>query len=223
MILEIISIFFYRNKKIIFDNFSLKLKKSQLMILIGKNGVGKSSLFDLISGILKPEKGVIKINNIPIENLENTKRKIFLYLPHKDSLKNHLTIQENLSNWLIVSEHKMCNELVRKALTYFNITELRHNYVGNLSQGQRKKVMLSKLLLTSCKFWLLDEPFNGLDIDSVRKVKSLIKNNLKTGGSVLLSSHTNQSFQKSRKVHILQAKKSNEGIFPKFDNWEEIL
>lgn len=223
MILEIISIYFYRNKRIIFDNFSLKLKKSQLMILIGKNGVGKSSLFDLISGILKPERGIIKINNIPIENLENTKRKTFLYLPHKDSLKNHLTIQENLSNWLIVSDNKICNELVNKALTYFNITELRHNYVGNLSQGQRKKVLLSKLLLSNCKFWLLDEPFNGLDADSVRKVKKLIQNNLKTGGSVILSSHTDQSFKKSKKVHILKAKKSNDGIFPKFDNWKEIL
>ena len=62
------------------------------MILIGKNGVGKSSLFDLITGILKPIKGEIKINNVPVEDLENSKRRFFLYLPHQDCLKNNLTI-----------------------------------------------------------------------------------------------------------------------------------
>ena len=58
MVLEIISVYFRRNKRLIFHNFNLKLAKSQIIILIGENGVGKSSLFDLSVGILKPEKGV---------------------------------------------------------------------------------------------------------------------------------------------------------------------
>ena len=222
MILEIISIYFYRNKRIIFNNFSLKLRKSQLMILIGKNGVGKSSLFDLITGILKPIKGEIKINNVPVEDLENSKRRFFLYLPHQDCLKNNLTIEENLLNWLIVSENKVCDSLIKKALKYFNILEARHNYVSNLSQGQRKKVMLSKLLLSDCKLWLLDEPFNGLDSDSIKKLKKLINDNLKFGGSVLLSSHINQKFKNSKKKFILKTHNTKHQIIPKFDKWDQI-
>ena len=57
MVLEIISVYFRRNKRLIFDNFNLKLRKSQIIILIGDNGVGKSSLLDIAAGILRPEKG----------------------------------------------------------------------------------------------------------------------------------------------------------------------
>ena len=74
MVLEIISVYFRRNKRLIFHNFNLKLAKSQIIILIGENGVGKSSLFDLSTGILKPEKGVIKINEIPINEIDQKKK-----------------------------------------------------------------------------------------------------------------------------------------------------
>ena len=104
MVLEIISVYFYRNKRKIFDNFNLKLKKSQIMILIGKNGVGKSSLFDLIVGILEPPSGIIKINNIPITDHYSNKRFLFTYLPHKDSLKDNLSVKENLEIWINLSE-----------------------------------------------------------------------------------------------------------------------
>ena len=79
MVLEIISVYFRRNKRLIFHNFNLKLAKSQIIILIGENGVGKSSLFDLSVGILKPEKGVIKINEIPINEID-IKKKTFVYI-----------------------------------------------------------------------------------------------------------------------------------------------
>ena len=78
MVLEIISVYFRRNKRLIFHNFNLKLAKSQIIILIGENGVGKSSLFDLSVGILKPEKGVIKINEIPVNEIDQKKKIIYI-------------------------------------------------------------------------------------------------------------------------------------------------
>ena len=76
--LEVISINLYRNKKLIFHNFNLKLAKSQTMILIGNNCVGKTSLFDLIVGVLEPDKGYVKIKNTPIKNLEIKKNSSLL-------------------------------------------------------------------------------------------------------------------------------------------------
>ena len=109
MILEIKSIYLTRNRRLIFDNFNLKLKKSQIMILLGKNGSGKTSLLDLIVGLIKPQKGRIKINGIALEELGKLKKNLFTYLPHKDSLKENLTIKENLCIWLDLSNLKYVN------------------------------------------------------------------------------------------------------------------
>ena len=139
MVLEIISVYFRRNKRLIFHNFNLKLAKSQIIILIGENGVGKSSLFDLSVGILKPEKGVIKINEIPINEIDQKKKDLFTYLPHKDSLKDYLTVEENLFNWLELIDIKIRKEKLLNSLKFFKLNNLKNNLIGNLSQGQRKK------------------------------------------------------------------------------------
>ena len=81
--LEIISVYFRRNKRLIFDNFNLKLRKSQIIILIGDNGVGKSSLLDIAAGILRPEKGTIKINKKPLNELGSDKKENLLTFPTK--------------------------------------------------------------------------------------------------------------------------------------------
>ena len=119
MVLEIISVYFRRNKRLIFNNFNLKLAKSQIIILIGENGVGKSSLFDLSVGILKPEKGVIKINEISINEIDK-KKDLFTYLPHKDSLKDYLTVEENLINWLELIDIKIRKKKLLNSLNFFN-------------------------------------------------------------------------------------------------------
>ena len=99
MILEIISINLSRNKKIIFKNFSLKIISGEIVTLIGRNGSGKTSLLEMIIGLLKPESGAIKINSINIEEIGERKRDQFIYIPYEDALKEDLTISENLQIW----------------------------------------------------------------------------------------------------------------------------
>ena len=145
--LEVISINLYRNKKLVLHNFNLKLAKSQTMILIGNNGVGKTSLFDLIVGILEPDKGYVKIENIPIKNLEIKKKFIFTYLPHKDSLKSNLTVCENLQNWINISGLIYDQNSFEKTLKYFGLYEIREFLVAKLSQGQKKKGLTIKIII----------------------------------------------------------------------------
>ena len=222
MVLEIISVYFRRNKRLIFHNFNLKLAKSQIIILIGENGVGKSSLFDLSVGILKPEKGVIKINEIPINEIDQKKKDLFTYLPHKDSLKDYLTVEENLINWLELIDIKIRKEKLLKSLKFFKLDNLKNNLIGNLSQGQRKKVSLTKLLLSKCNLWILDEPFNGLDIDSINKTKKMICNHKANGGSVLLASHSNLNIEGSKRIFIKSPKLKISNKIANFDTWENI-
>ena len=222
MVLEIISVFFYRNKRLIFDNFNLKLKKSQTMILIGSNGIGKTTLFELIVGILEPQKGIIKINNHLIQNMFEKKRKNFTYLPHKDGLKENLTILENIKNWNYLSANKYDFEKIKSSLDYFDLFKIKDENVGNLSQGQRKKISLSKLLLSKNLLWLLDEPFNGLDSDSIIKTKKILENHRKTGGVVLLSSHIDVKIKSSRKIVLNKLRQKKRRDISEINTWEEL-
>lgn len=222
MVLEIISVFFYRNKRLIFDNFNLKLKKSQTMILIGSNGIGKTTLFELIVGILEPQKGIIKINNQLIQKMFEKKRKNFTYLPHKDGLKDNLTIIENIENWNYLSANKYDFEKLKSSLDYFDLFKIKDENVGNLSQGQRKKVSLSKLILSKNLLWLLDEPFNGLDSDSITKTKRILENHRKTGGAVLLSSHIDVKIKSSRKIVLNKLRQKKRRDIYEINSWEEL-
>ena len=104
MILEIISINLSRNKKNLFKNFNLMIKKPEVINLVGKNGCGKTSLLEMIVGLLKPDKGKIKINNLEIQDIGEQKRREFIYIPYDDSLKGNLTIEENLKIWTDLAE-----------------------------------------------------------------------------------------------------------------------
>jgi ABC-2 type transport system ATP-binding protein len=139
MILEIISINLSRNKKIIFKNFCLKILSSGIITLIGRNGSGKTSLLEMIVGLLKPESGAIKINNINIQEIGERKRDQFIYIPYEDALKEDLTISENLGIWANLASIDLSKELFDKSLNYFSLSEIKHVLVGKLSKGQKKK------------------------------------------------------------------------------------
>jgi heme exporter protein A len=222
MVLEILSISLSRNKRLIFEDFNLKLKKSQIMILIGDNGTGKTSLLDLVAGVIKPESGSIKINNLFLSQVGSNKRKFFTYLPHKDSLKDNLTIEENIMNWTNISGNKFEDQNFCKLLKYFNLLEIKDVLVSNLSQGQRKKVSLTKLLFSTNSLWLLDEPFNGLDKTSIRKTIRLIISHCKNGGSILLANHINLRIKNAKKIFLNRLKKISKKEKLDFDSWEKI-
>ena len=222
MILEIISVYFRRNKRLIFNNFNLKLLKSQIIILIGDNGAGKSSLLDIAVGILEPEKGIIKINTIPVTELGSDKKKKFTYIPHKDSLKDYLTIEENLANWVSISNNKISKKEFYESLKFFNLHKMSQNPIRNLSHGQRKKVSLTKLLLSKTKLWLLDEPFNGLDSSSTNKFKNLIHDHIRNNGSIVLSSHINLKLNGSKKIFIKRPEINFKKINSKLTTWDDI-
>ena len=139
MILEIISIDLSRNKKKIFKNFCLKIISSEIVTLIGRNGSGKTSLLEMIVGLLKPESGAIKINSINIEEIGDRKRDHFIYIPYADALKEDLTIYENLQIWADLANVNLSKELFEKSLDYFSLSKIKHVLVGKLSQGQKKK------------------------------------------------------------------------------------
>ena len=221
MILEIISINLSRNKKIIFKNFCLKIISSEIVTLIGRNGSGKTSLLEMIVGLLKPESGVIKINSINIEEIGERKRDQFIYIPFEDALKEDLTICENLQIWANLASINLSKKLFEKSLDYFSLSEIKNVLVGKLSQGQKKKVALTKLLLINCNLWILDEPFNSLDKESIEILKKLFLSHKKNGGVILFASHIDIKINGKINV-LLKPPKTPLVKTTKIDHWEAL-
>ena len=94
--------------------------------------------------------------------------------------------------------------------------------LGTYHKGREKKVSLSKLILSNNLLWLLDEPFNGLDSDSIIKTKRILENHRKNGGSVLLSSHIDVKIKSSRKIVLNKLRQKRRRDICEINSWEEL-
>ena len=216
--LEVSSIYLYRNRKQVFKNFSLNLKNSEIVLLEGENGVGKTSLLNMISGLISPDKGFIKICTKSIIELGAQKKKIFTYIPDKNCLKDNLSVNENLKNWLKLSDLTVNDQNYQKALSTFSLYNIQESLVKNLSHGQKKKVALTKLLFSKSKLWLLDEPLNGLDRKTITALKKIMVQHIRKNGSILFSSHVKLDVKLTKR--IILKKITNKVNFDLLNKWE---
>ena len=216
--LEVNSIYLYRNRKQVFKDFSLNIKNSEIILLEGENGVGKTSLLNIISGLINPDKGFIKICKKSINELGKEKKHIFTYIPDNNCLKENLSINENLKSWLKLSNLKINNNNYQKALNIFSLNGIQESLVKNLSQGQKKKVALTKLLFSESKLWLLDEPLNGIDAKTIVILKKIMNQHVKRNGSILFSSHIRLNLKITRR--IILKKITDKFNFDSLNMWE---
>ena len=112
-------------------------------------------------------------------------------------------------------------ELLEKSLDYFSLSEIKNVLVGRLSQGQKKKIALTKLLLINCSLWILDEPFNSLDKESIEILKKLFLSHKKNGGVILFASHIDIKINGKINV-LLKPPKTPLVKTTKIDHWEAL-
>tara|TARA_B100001093_G_scaffold507342_1_gene567721 strand:- start:6812 stop:7588 length:777 start_codon:yes stop_codon:yes gene_type:complete len=177
--LEKISLSF--QKRLILENISFNLNQGQILGLLGPNGVGKSTIFNIITGLLKPNFGSIIIKNEDVVNypiaLRSSKFKIG-YVPQYGGYFHDLTLLENLKAIaeIQIKDLKARNSKIENLISQFELDSALDIPAKFLSGGQKKKLVIALALLSDPKVLLLDEPFAALDVLTIKMLKELIVN-----------------------------------------------
>ena len=177
--LENISLSF-GNRKIL-DNVSFKINQGQILGMLGPNGVGKSTIFNLITGLIKPDYGKIKFNGIDVVDypiyLRTTKFKIG-YVPQYGGYFGDLTLFENLKaiGEMVIQDKNLIYHKIDQLIAKFELDTIRDIKAKFLSGGQKKKLVIALSLLSDPKVLLLDECFAALDVLTIKMLQEVIVN-----------------------------------------------
>ena len=168
-------------KRKILDNVSFKINHGQILGMLGPNGVGKSTIFNLITGLIKPDYGEIKFNNINVINFpiyERTTKFKIGYVPQYGGYFHDLTSLENLKAIaeIAIQDKKLIHHKIDKLIAKFELDAIRDVKAKFLSGGQKRKLVIALALLADPKVLLLDEPFAALDVLTIKMLQEIIVN-----------------------------------------------
>ena len=167
--------------RIILDNISFKINEGQIFGMLGPNGVGKSTIFNLITGLISPKYGKIKINGEDVSKYPiylRTKKFKVGYVPQYGGFFGDLTLHDNLKaiSEIVINEKNLRNEKIDYLLSKFELENIKNIKAKFLSGGQKKKLVISLSLLSDPKVLLLDECFAALDVLTIKMLQEIIVN-----------------------------------------------
>jgi heme exporter protein A len=187
--LQLDSVACRRGDRMLFSGLSTALAAGELLWLRGSNGCGKTSLLRLVAGVAAPELGRILWRGQPVRGNAGFARDQ-VYIAHGNALKDDLTAAESLAFLARVHGRDAGAAAVRRALDRLGLAGRARTPVRALSQGQRRRVALARLALRpAATLWVLDEPFDALDLASTTALHELLDEHRAGGGAVLLTSH----------------------------------
>lgn len=178
-----------RGTQTLFNGINLQLDAGQWLYLQGENGAGKTSLLRILAGLSLPAEGEVLWQNTPIGQQRNQYHQDLLYIGHHAGLKEDLTLTENLQALCRMDGLRVSDADIREALTRMGLAKRQHLPARVLSAGQKRRGLLARALLRPAKLWILDEPFNALDVNAIADVQNLLKVHLTQGGLLVLTSH----------------------------------
>ena len=169
------------NKRQILDDVSFNIREGEILGLLGPNGVGKTTIFNIIVGLVKPNYGEVYINQKNVTDVPIYKRAISFGLsivPQTGGVFSNLTCIENLKaiSEIVIKKKDERNFKIEKMISKFELDAVKNTKAKHLSGGQRKKVSIAMSLMSDPKIILMDEPFQGLDIMSTRDLQETIVN-----------------------------------------------
>jgi len=182
----------YKKRRVV-NQLSVEVNPGEVVGLLGPNGAGKTTTFYMITGFIKPNAGKIFIGEEEITDLPMYKRarKGIGYLSQEPSIFRKLTVEENIMAILEMQDldKKQRQEKLEILLNELDIAHLRKSRAYNLSGGERRRVEITRALVSEPKFMLLDEPFAGIDPITIEDIQKIIERLKQKGLGVLVTDH----------------------------------
>ena len=167
--------------RLILDNINFKIAEGEIFGMLGPNGVGKSTIFNLLVGLISPNSGTIKISGNEVNRFPvylRTKKFKTSYCPQYGGFFGDLTLLDNLKaiSEIVIDNKNLRNERINFLISRFELDNLKEIKAKYLSGGQKRKLVLALALLNEPKVLLLDEPFAALDILTIKMLQEIIVN-----------------------------------------------
>ena len=188
-----------RGDRPVFSRVGFSLSPGDALLLVGRNGAGKSSLLRLMAGLLRPAAGAVTWDGVPIDQDPEAHGRRMRYVGHLEAVKPVLSTFENVRFWAAINRlgqrrrdiqgDSAIDAAVDAALHQMDLSHLRETPGRMLSAGQKKRVALARLIAAPATLWLLDEPTVALDRASVGTLTEAIAAHRACGGIVVISTH----------------------------------
>jgi lipopolysaccharide export system ATP-binding protein len=181
------------DKRAVVDDVSLRVEQNEIVGLLGPNGAGKTTTFHMIVGMTRPNEGAIHLGDDDITRLPMYKRarRGVGYLAQETSVFRELTVEENLH--AVLEFQSMSDEArrsrVESLISEFGLERVRHSKGYELSGGERRRTEIARALSTRPRFFLLDEPFAGVDPIAVEDIQNIVAGLQERGIGVLITDH----------------------------------
>lgn len=179
--------------KTVVENVSVNVKQGEIVGLLGPNGAGKTTTFYMIVGLIKPNEGVITLDNNNITSLPMYKRAQngIGYLPQEASVFRALTVEQNIMAVLEMSKLNKAEqkEKIESLLEEFSLKDRRNRLGAVLSGGERRRTEIARTLAMDPKFVLLDEPFAGVDPIAVEEIQTIVAKLKDKNIGILITDH----------------------------------
>ena len=172
------------------NNVDLRINRGEIFGLIGPNGAGKSTIMKMISTLLTPTFGEVRVFGQDLYKNKQTLRKYISLVSDYSVLEEDLTPYENLKLFATVADVENAEEKIDNFLLSFDLDKHERKLTKNLSSGNKQKLNIARALLKSPEILLLDEPTNAIDVESSRFIRRFILNeNITKGTTIIISSH----------------------------------
>lgn len=191
-----------RGDRRLFTNLAFSLEPHTLLQVHGPNGSGKTTLLRTVCGLVLPVSGEITWQGTNIRKLKEDYLKEVFYLGHHNALKDEMNALENLQVSTKLLGDPASEDSIIKALRRMGLKGREDLPTKLLSQGQKRRVALARLLLTKASLWILDEPFTALDVAAVKLLAGVIAERIDKGGMVILTTHQEAEIATSNIRHI---------------------
>ena len=192
-------------EKIAVNNISLKIKEGELFALLGTNGAGKTTTIKMLSTLILPTSGEVKINGLDVIKDRQKVKEILNVSPQETAIAPNLSVRENLEFMAGVYQIKNKEEKIKELISMFKLDDVLNQKAQTLSGGWQRKVSIAMALINDPKILFLDEPTLGLDVIARKELWSVIEKQKNKMTIILTTHYMEEAESLSDRVGIMES------------------